>query len=68
MLVLLGEIDGGIEGATGLGRLLCFQILITAPAADRGNDQQRPGDDMDRIPVPQLLELIAADLLVDFVK
>ena len=37
-------------------------------AADRGDDQQRAGDDIDRILVPQLLELIATNVLVDFIK
>ena len=68
MLVLLGELDGLVEGRTRLGRLLRLQILVAAPAAHRGNDQQRPGDDVDRIPFPQLFELIATYVLVDFIK
>ena len=68
MLVLLGELDGLVEGRTGLGRLLRLQILVAAPAADPGDDQQRAGDDVDRILVPQLLELVATDFLVDFIK
>ncbi len=68
MLVLLGELDGLVEGRTGLGRLLGLQILIAAPAADRGDDQQRAGDDKERILIPQLFELVATDILVDFVK
>jgi hypothetical protein len=36
MLVLLGELDGLVEGDTGLDRLLGLQVLIAAPAADRG--------------------------------
>jgi len=68
MLVLLGEVEGGVKGPAGLGSLLRFQILVAAPAADCGDDQDRTGDEMNRIAVPQLLELIAADLLVNFVK
>jgi hypothetical protein len=68
MLVLLGEIDGRIESRARLGRLLCLQILVPAPATDRGDDQKRSRDDIDRILVPQLFELFAADLLVYFVK
>jgi len=56
------------EGGTGLGRLFRLQILIATPAAHRGDDQQRAGDDIDRILVPQLLELIATDVFVNFVK
>jgi len=65
---LLGEVEGGIKGLAGLGSLLRFQILVTAPTADCGDDQDRAGNEMNRIAVPQLLELIAADLLVNFVK
>jgi hypothetical protein len=68
MLVLLGEFDGRVKGRTGLGRLLRLQIFIAAPAADRGDDQQRASNDIDRIPVPQLFELLTANVLVDFVK
>ena len=68
MLALLGELDSLVEGRTGLGRLLCLQILITAPAAHRGDDQQRAGDDVDRILVPQLFELVPTYVFVDFIK
>src|ERR1700676_3128800 len=68
VLVLLGELDGLVEGSTSLGRLLGLQILIATPAADRGDDQERAGDDIERILVPQLLELVATHILVDFIK
>jgi hypothetical protein len=68
VLVLLGEFDGLVKGRAGLGRLLGLQILIAAPAAYRGDDQERAGDDIDRLLVPQLLELVATDILVDLVK
>src|SRR6202042_1124211 len=68
MLVLLGQLKGGIKGCPGRCRLLGFQILITAPAGDGGNDQERGGYDIDRVLVPQLLELLAADLLVYLIK
>jgi hypothetical protein len=42
--------------------------LIATPAAHAGDDQQREGNDIDRVLVPQLLKLVAADLFVDFVK
>ena len=68
MLALLGEFRRLVEGRTGLGRLLGLQILIAAPAADRRDDQQRAGDDIDRILVPQLFELVATYVFVDFIK
>ena len=68
MLVLFGELGGLVEGRARLGGLLGLQILVATPAAHRGNDQQRAGDDKDRILVPQLLELLATYFLVDFVK
>ena len=68
MLVLLGEFDRLVEGSAGLGRLLGLQILVPAPAAHRGNDQQGAGDDIDRITFPQLFELVPTDVLVYFVK
>src|SRR4051812_38712075 len=68
MLVLFGELDRLVEGNTRFGRLLGLQILVAAPAADPGNDQQRAGDDVDRILVPQLLELVATYFLVYFIK
>ena len=68
MLVLLGEFNRPVERGTRLGGLLGLDILVAAPAADRGDDQQGPRDDVDRVLVPQLLELIATYFLVDFVK
>ena len=68
MLALLGQLDGLVEGRAGLGGLLGLEILVAAPAADGGDDQDRGRDDVDRILVPQLLELLATYFLVDFVK
>ena len=56
------------EGGAGLGCLLRLQVLVAAPAAARGDDQKRQRDDVDRILVPQLFELLAADVFVNFVK
>jgi hypothetical protein len=42
--------------------------LVAAPTADGGNDQNHAGNDIKRVSVPQLFELIATDLLVDFIK
>ena len=68
MLILVGKFRGLVEQGPRLGRLLGFQVLVAAPAADRGDDQERAGDDIDRVLVPQLLELVATDILVNFVK
>jgi hypothetical protein len=68
MLVLFGKLHRLVEGFAGLGRLLGLQILVAAPAAHRGDDQKRRADDVDRIFIPQLLELLATYFLVDFVK
>src|SRR5258708_27104714 len=68
MLVLLGELDGLVEGHARLGRLLRLQVLVATPATHRGDDQQRAGDDIDRILVPPPFELVATYVLVDFVK
>jgi hypothetical protein len=67
-LVGFREFDRLVEGAAGLGRPLGLQILVAAPAADPGDDQERAGDDENRILVPQLLELFATYFLVDFIK
>jgi len=68
MLVLLGQFRGPVEGGAGLGGLPGFQVLIATPATDAGNDQDRQRDDVERVLVPQLLELLPTDFLVEFVK
>ena len=68
MLILLGKLRGLVECRSGLGRLFGFQILIAAPATDRGDDQDRAGDNQNRILLPQLLELFATQILIDFIK
>jgi len=68
VLVLLGQFDRLVEGIARLGRLLGLEILIAAPATDGGDDQERHSDDKDRVLVPELLELLAADFLVYFIK
>jgi len=68
MLVLFGKLDSLVEGGSRLGGLLGFEILVAAPAADAGDDQKRDRDDVDRILVPQLFELVPTYLLVYFIK
>src|SRR5258705_112286 len=68
MLVLLGELDGLVECSSGFRRPLRFQVLVATPAAHGGDDQQRAGNDIDRILVPQLFEPLATYLFVDFIK
>ena len=68
VLVRVRKLRGLVEGSPRLGRLLGFQVLVATPAAHRGDDQDRAGDDENGILFPQLLELIATDILVDFIK
>ena len=68
MLVLFGKLDRLVERSSRLSRLFGFQVLVAAPAAHRGDDQNSERDDVDRISVPQLFELIATYLLVYFIK
>src|SRR5258705_1165436 len=68
MLVLFGELDGLVERSPGFGRLLRFEVLVATPTAHRGDDQQRAGNDIDRILVPQLFEPLATYLFVYFIK
>jgi len=42
--------------------------LVAAPAAHGGDDQDRHGDNIERVLVPELLELLTADFLVYFIK
>jgi hypothetical protein len=42
--------------------------LIAAPAADGGDNQDGGRDDQRRVPFPNLLELLATQLLVYFIK
>ena len=57
--------DTEFIGTQGLGGL--FQRRIHA-LQRRGDDQKGSGGDVDRILVPQLLELVATDIPVDFGK
>ncbi len=65
---LIGQGNRGLESRSGLGGLLRLEILIAAPAADGGDDQNRPGNNEDRITLPKLLELLAAQIIVYFIK
>ena len=67
-LVLIGQPRRRLEGRTGHCGLLGLEILISAPAANGGNDQDSRGDDQRGIAVPNLLELLAAQLLINFTK
>ena len=68
MLAGLAERDRGLESGTGGGGLLGLPPLIAAPGADGGDDEHGERDQIDAVAVPQLLELIAPDFLVDLVK
>jgi hypothetical protein len=68
VLVGFRKLDGLVERSPRLGCLLGLQILVATPAAHGGDDQNHAGDDIKRVSVPQLFELIATDLLVYFIK
>ena len=68
MLVVLGKRDSSLECRPGLGGLLGFQIFIAAPAADAGDDQDSDTDNEKRISLPDLLDLLAAQFFVNFIK
>src|SRR5262249_62177184 len=68
VLALLGELDGGFELPAGLGRLLRLPPLIEAPATDADDDHQRHRDDDAAVLLPELLEALSADFLVDFLQ
>src|SRR5258708_5917352 len=66
--VLIRSIPRRVALCPGFTGLFVLPILIGAPPADGGDDQNRDGNDQPVVAVPQLLELFPADLLVDFVK
>ena len=68
MLAGLAERDGGLECGAGGGGFLGLPPLVAAPGADAGDDEHGERDQIDAVAIPQLLELIAPDFLVDFVK
>ena len=68
MLVGFRKLDGLVERSARFGRLLGLHIFVATPAADGSDDQNHRGNDIKRVSVPQLLELIATDLLVYFIK
>ena len=60
--------DRGLECRAGRGGLLGLPPFVAAPAADAATISTTSGDEVDAVAIPQLLELFAADFLVDFVK
>ena len=68
MLALGAELGGVLERGA---RLACEPGLVPvvgAVAADPGNDQKCERDDEEAVLVPQLLELFAANFLIDFIE
>jgi hypothetical protein len=43
-------------------------IFVAAPSTNSGDDQHSSRNQINAVPVPQLLELFAPDFLIDFVK
>ena len=68
VLTLLAEQCRGVERGAGFGGLLGFVPLITAPAADRGDEQHRQRNDQDAVAIPQLLDLLATQFLINFIE
>ena len=56
------------KAAPASAAFLASHHSIGAPAADRGHDQNASGDEEIAVAIPQLLELFAADFLIDFAK
>src|SRR5262249_32959052 len=68
MLVGLGERERGFIGGAGFLGLFHLPPFPGAPCRNDENDQDGGGEDVVAPPLPQLLELLAADFLVDFAK
>ena len=68
MLAALGERDGVLELRPDLARVPRLVPFIDAPAADPHDNEEYHPDDEVLVPLPQLLELFAADFLVDFAE
>ncbi len=68
MLVLVCKLRRAVERRAGLGGLLGFQVLVAAPAAHARDDHDRQRNKVDRVLVPQLLELFPTYFLVYFIK
>ena len=68
VLAFAGKRDGGLEGGAGLGGLLGLPPLVGPPAADRDDQQNAGGDEQYAVALPQLLELFAADFLINFLE
>src|SRR5262245_65988231 len=63
-----GERAGGLESGAALGGLLALPPHIAAPGRNRRDQQNGCGDGIIAVAVPQLLELLSTDFLVDFLK
>src|SRR3954454_17506030 len=68
MLALLGQNGGGVELGAEFGGFLGLPIIVAPPARDGRDDEHRERDEIGAVAVPQLLELLASDFLIDFLK
>src|SRR6202035_4724514 len=68
MLAGFGERHRGFEGGAGFGRLLGLPPVIAAPAADRDDDKDATDNGEVAVALPQLLQLLAPDFFIDFLK
>ena len=67
-LAIVQELQGGFK--FGAGRLIGFhaEIFIGAPARRPEDDQQRGADHPILVTLPDLEDLIAAEILINFAK
>src|SRR5206468_1691173 len=68
VLAAIGQRAGGFEGRAGLGRLLGLEPLVAAPRRDSRDHEDGRDRDIDAVAIPQLLQLLAPDFLIDFLK
>src|SRR4029077_20699046 len=68
LLAAFGEGQRRLEGSAGFGRLLVLPPVVAAPAAHREHDNKSGGNNQVAVPLPELLQLLAPDFLVDFLE
>src|SRR5262249_39671234 len=68
VLTLDGQYCGRLKGAPGYDRLLGHPVLVTAPTANRDQNQDDARDDQVLVALPKLLEPLLAYLFINFLK
>ena len=67
-LVLLGQFRRAIKGRARFGGLFGLEMAVNPPAADAADDQNGDQNDQEGVFLPDLPELLAAQILIDFIK